>query len=219
MSCDHKLVEQYLFDYLDGTIEPTMARAIEQMLDQCDSCRDLYQSAVETQQLERNWQQQAVPSWHRTKFAVAQPAKNSFGWGNRLSFAMSFFAIALVLFQVNVTSNNEGFSISFGGNNNKAVIAEAVTEQFNQLASQQADYIDARFEEQNIQRINDNKEMLETLMTSNRKERRQDLNILMASWLQQRDLDQKSLNQRVDNVVDNQIENNRSINHLLRVSN
>ena len=219
MSCDHKLVEQYLFDYLDGTLAPTTARAMEQALDHCTSCKELYHSAVQTQQLERDWQQQTVPAWHRTRYAVAQPARMPMSWGNRLSFAMSCLAICLVIFQVEVTRSGEGFSINFGNHRQQTAIANAVTEQFNKLAAQQADYIDARFEAQNLQRISDNQEMINTLMASNRKERRQDLNMLMASWLQQRDLDQNSLNQRVDNLLDNQIENNRTINHLLKVSN
>ncbi len=218
MSCDHSLVETHLFDYLDSTTSPALSRAIEQAIDNCDHCQTLYQAAATTQQMQKNWQEQPVPDWHRTRFAVAKPKRMSWNWMNGLSLASSTFALVLVLFRVEFISNETGFSVSFGGKGSQAQVAELVDEKFDQLALQQINYIDNRFEEQRLLQVSDNQQMLATLLQHNRQERRQDLNTLMASWLQQRDMDQQKFNQRVDYIVENQIENNRYLNQVLKVS-
>ncbi len=219
MSCDHTFVERHLFDYLDSTLDPSIARAFEQAIDDCDQCHELYQGAVTMQQQANSWQQQTPPDWHRTRFAVQSRKPSRFNWLNALSLSSSALALMLVLFRVEVISNTNGFAISFGGKGTQAEIAQMVDQKISELAEQQVSYIDTRFEEQQLQRVSDNQAMVETLLAHNRSERRQDMNILMASWLKQRDIDQQKLNQRVDYVVDNQIENNQYLNQVLKVSN
>lgn len=219
MSCNHTLVDQYLFEYMDNTLEPSLCRAFEQSIDTCEQCRDLYYSALNTQKMQQNWQEQTPPDWHRTRFAAAGRKPAKFNWFNGLSLASSTLAILLVLFRVEFISTGSGFTVSFGGSGTQQEVAQLVDEKFNQLAERQISYIDNRFEEQKLQQVSDNQQMLNTLMLHNRQERRQDLNSLMASWLQQRDIDQKNLNQRVDYIVDNQIENNQYMNQILKVSN
>ncbi|NVJ51075.1 MAG: zf-HC2 domain-containing protein [Gammaproteobacteria bacterium] len=219
MSCDHQLLDQYLFAYLDSTLDPATARAFERCVDTCEHCRDVYHGAIEANNLSQQWQAQTPQQWHRAKFAVARKTPQRWQWLNGLSLATSTLALLLVLFQVEFISTDAGFSVSFGGKGSQQQVADLVEAKFNNLAAQQVSYIDARFEEQKLQQVNDNQLMLTTLMQHNRQERRQDLNTLMASWLQQRDIDQKKLNQRVDYVVENQIENNKAINKALKVSN
>ncbi len=219
MSCDHTLVEDHLFEYLDSTLEPSIARAIEQAIDECEHCRTLYHNAIDLQQQAKSWQQATPPDWHRTRFAVQSRQPSRFNWMQTLSLSSSALALVLVLFRVEVISNANGFAISFGGKATETQIAQMVDQKVATLAQQQASYIDTRFEEQQLQRVSDNQAMVESLLAHNRSERRQDMNILMASWLKQRDIDQQKLNQRVDYVVDNQIENNQYLNQVLKVSN
>ncbi|WMS86905.1 zf-HC2 domain-containing protein [Pleionea litopenaei] len=219
MSCDHQLIDQYLFAYLDSTLDPAASRAFERCIDQCEHCQSLYLSALQTQAMQQQWQEQSPPNWHRTRYAVASKRPVKWNWLNGMSFATSALALMLVLFRVEFISTDAGFSVSFGGKGSQQQVAELVESKFNDLAAQQVSYIDTRFEEQKLQQVNDNQQMLTTLMVHNRQERRQDLNTLMTSWLQQRDIDQKKLNQRVDYVVENQIENNKAINQVLKVSN
>ncbi len=218
MSCEHSLVETHLFDYLDATLEPSLSRAVEKSIDDCPHCQELYHNALTAQQWQKQWQEQKVPDWHRTRFAVAKP-KPQWNWLNGLSMATSALALVLVLFRVEFISNDTGLMVSFGGKGSQAEIKQVLNEQVSLLAQSQMSYIDNRFEEQKLQRVSENQNMLNTLLQHNRQERRQDMNTLMASWLQQRDIDQNKLNQRVDYILDNQIENNKYLTQVMKVSN
>ncbi|WP_144391700.1 zf-HC2 domain-containing protein [Pleionea sediminis] len=218
MSCDHSLVERYLFEYLESTLEPSLARAFEQSIDRCEHCRDLYHGAVNMQQMDKTWHEQTPPNWHRTAFVARSRQSKHVNWMNRLSLATSTLAIMLVLFRVEFISNDSGFSVSFGGKGSQSEIASIVEQKVSQLAEQQAEYIDTRFENQKLDRVSENQEMVKALLAHNRSERRQDMNVLMASWLQQRDSDQQKFNKRLDYVVDNQIENNQYLNQVLKTS-
>jgi hypothetical protein len=218
MSCDHSLIEQHLFDYLEGRCEPPAGAAIEQALAQCEHCRSIYQSAIDMQRMEQNWQPKSVPQWHRTRYAVARHSRAGSNWLNLTSLATSLVALLMVFFRVEFTTTENGFSVSFGGKASQAQISEYVEHKLDQLALDQIHYIDNRFAEQRLQQASDTQQMLATLLEHNRQERRQELNLLMATWLQQRDLDQKKLNQRVDYLLDNQIENNRYLNQILKTS-
>jgi len=218
MPCDHALVEQHLFDYLDSAVEPSVARAIEKSIDDCEHCRDLYQSAVSTQQMQARWQEQPVPDWHRTNFAVPKRSRNTWTWPNRLSLATSMLALFMVIFRVEFIAGPAGFSVSFGGKGSETQVEHLVAEKVSELAQQQVRYIDNRFTEYNLKQVDNTQQMLTAVMQHNRQERRQDLNAIMASWLEQRDIDQLKLNQRVDYLLDNQIENSQALNHVLKVS-
>ncbi|MEE4245740.1 MAG: anti-sigma factor [Kangiellaceae bacterium] len=219
MSCDHKIVEDYLFEYLDQTLAPSLTRAVEQAIDGCPECKATYLAAAEAQQMERHWQEQPVPEWHRTRFAVAKPTRVSWQWMNGLSLATSALAIMLVLFRVEFISTDTGLTVSFAGKGSKAEVTDLINQHMSQIALEQVKYIDNRFREQKLQMVSDNQQMVNTLLAHNRQERRQDMNTLMASWLKQRDQDQAKINQRVDYVVDNQIENNKVLNQVMKVSN
>ncbi len=219
MSCDHSLVETYLFDYIDSTLEPSTARAFEQAIDHCEHCKNLYHSAVTTQQWQRDWKEVPVPDWHRTRFAVSKPKAHGWSWLNGLSLATSTLALLMVLFRVEIINGPTGFTVSFAGKGSQYQVSQLMEERFDELAERQVSYIDNRFEEFNLQQVADHKELVSTVLQYGRDERRQDLNLLMASWLQQRDDDRQKLNQRVDYILDNQIENNRYLNQVLKVSN
>jgi hypothetical protein len=219
MSCDHSLLEQHLFDYLEQRTTPQTTSAITQAIERCEHCHELYLSALNVRNMTHHWQEQSVPHWHRTRYAVARSSKTTWNWLNALSLTTSVLALLMVLFRVEFTTSEHGFTVSFGGKTTQAQWAQMVEQKFDQLALQQIDYIENRFKEQRLQQASDNQQLLAKLLQHNRQERRQDLNLLMASWLQQRDLDQQKFNQRVAYLLENQIENNRYLNQILTVSN
>ncbi len=219
MSCNHQLVETHLFEYLDSTLSPNLSRAFEHAVDHCDECKLMYQNASELQHFQSSWKDQTVPKWHRTEFAVAKRSNNNWGWLNGLSLATSTLALLMVLFRVEMISTDAGFSIGFGGKASQIAMNEQIDEKIQQMALQQVEYLDNRFEENRLQTISDNEVMVKALLQHNRQERRHDMNTLMASWLQQRDIDQNQIGLKVDSIVENQIEQSKTINDLLKVSN
>lgn len=217
MHCDHKLVSDHLLDFIDENLSPAVHKQVEQAMDQCDSCLATYHQAIALHQASHQWVDQPVPEWHRTEYAV-QPRQRSFNWINWVSLATSTMAILMVMFQVQVTTNESGLNIAFG-TQSKSQVEALVEEKLNRYKDQQALLIEARFIAEADKQLTANKLMMADIMEKSRRERRDDLNFLVTGLQSQRFEDQNKVEKRLAYLVENQIENNQYINQLIQSAN
>ena len=218
MRCDHQIVTEHLMDYLDDKLSPAVRKQVEQAIDQCESCMSTYHQAVAMQQAAFKWQEQEVPEWHRTEYAV-RPRQSSGGWLNWTALATSTLAILMVVFQVNIQSSESGFSVAFGGNQSNVQVEALVSKRIEEYQKQQAVLLDARFVAEGEKQSTANKLAMADLLEKTRDERRDDLSFLVTGIQNQRDLDKRRFDRRLTALADNQLENNQYINQLIQSAN
>jgi len=215
MLCDHQLVIEHVNDYVEDKVSIELKQQMEQTFEKCSDCRETYQQCVKMYQMSHNWQEQAVPEWHRTSFAVRPPVKSS-NWLNWSSLATSSLAILMVIFQLEINSGVNGVTISFGGNQAESKIATMVESQLAEYKNQQQKQFQIKMENELEKQDTRTKLRLATWMEKNREERQQDLKFVMSGWQSQRFEDRKLIDQQVAYLADNQIENNQVINQLMQ---
>ena len=217
MLCDHQLVSDHLLNYIDNKLSPSVRKQVEQAMSQCDTCQSTYHQAVAMYQASHTWQQQPVPEWHRTEYAV-RPRQRSSSWLNWGAMATSTLAILMVLFQVQISSNDSGFNIAFGGQSSAQVNA-MVEKKLEDYKNQQSLLLDARFVAESDKQTTTNKLMVADILEKTRDERRDDLNFLITGIQTQRIEDKTKVDQRLSYLAENQIENNQYINQLIQSAN
>jgi len=121
----------------------------------------------------------------------------------------------MVVFQVQISTNENGLNIAFGGTSNSQVTA-LVEQQMAQYKKEQTLLLDARFVAMNDKQITANKLMVVDVLEKSRVERRDDLNFLVTGIQTQRFEDQNKVEKRLAYLADNQIENNQYINQLMQ---
>ncbi len=215
MLCDHQLVIDHLNDYIEDKLSPEIKQQVANCIEQCDDCQATYQKCLEMYQLSHNWQQQTVPEWHRTRYAVRPPVKTN-GWLNWASLATSSLAIMMVVFQLEINSTEQGLTISFGGSQTESKIEKLVDEQLASYQQAQQKLFDVKLKTALEQQDNRTKLRLANWLEKNRDERQQDIKFVMTGWQSQRYEDLKTVDQRFAYLADNQIENNQVINQLIQ---
>ncbi len=217
MLCDHQLVSEHLIDYIENRLSPTVHQQVESAIGRCESCQSTYHQAVQLHQTSHLWVEESVPEWHRTRYAV-RPRQNAGNWLNWGALATSTLAILMVLFQVQISSNEQGVNIAFGSQNN-AQLEALVNQKLDTFKSQQSLMLDARFVAEADKGSNATKLMLAEIINKTRDERREDLNFLITGIQTQRFEDQNKVEKRLAYLAENQIENNQYINQLVQSAN
>lgn len=217
MPCDHQLVSDYVYDYIDGKLSPSIKKQVENAISQCDICQQVFQQAIAIQQASHQWEEQAVPEWHRTNFAV-RPKPSPFSWLNLTALATSTLAILMVLFQVNISTNDQGLQIAFG-NPNEGQINALVEKKMIAYQKQQATLLEARLMAQAESLKATNQLNIANSMQKIREERRDDISFLITGIETQRFEDQSKVDKQIAYLAENQIENNQYLNQLIQSKN
>jgi len=217
MPCNHQLVCEYLSDYLDNRLTASLRNRFEQCIAECSQCRHTLEQALQLQQSAARWRDEPVPEWHRTAFAVKPRPRLSY-WLNWSALATSTLAIFLVLFQVQIQSNAEGFQVTFGDQTHVRVEA-LVEKRLAEYRQQQQSLLDARLLAQEEKLGTAQRLAFADLLEKTRDERRSDLNFLVTGIQTQRFEDQQKVDRRLTALVDNQLENNQYINQLIQSAN
>lgn len=214
MSCDHQLLTENLFDYLEGTLAPELEARCEQVIKECPHCAATCQQARMLRKMGDAWQDHAVPEWHRTRYAVKPPVRESH-WSNWAALAASFTAVLLVVFQLEVSTAN-GLTISFGGQQSEQRLEQALAAAIADYRQEQDILLTARLadfaEDQEVA----NQLLLSEWADESRQERRSDLDFIMSAWESQRFQDQRQINRRFDTLASSQIESDQFVNDLAR---
>ncbi|WP_196141150.1 anti-sigma factor [Aliikangiella sp. G2MR2-5] len=217
MHCNHQIVTEHLTDYIEGRLSPAVKKQLEETLNNCESCAQVYQNALALEQAAHQWQEQVVPDWHRTEYAVRPKPKvsNWLSWG---ALATSTLAIFMVIFQVQIESTESGFNVAFGGASEQKV-NRLVEKRLAAYQKQQSVLLDARLIEQEQKLSDANKIALASFLEKTREERRDDLNFLVTGIQSQRMADRQKVERQITALADNQIENNQYINQLIQSAN
>ena len=214
MSCDHKLIQENLNDYLEGNLAPALARQCESAIAGCPHCADTCARARRLYRLGEAWQDRKVPDWHRTRHAVKPPVREP-GWMNWAALATSCVAVLLVVFRLEITTGN-GLTISFGGRQAEQRMEQAMAAALAEYREEQALLLATRFDAFAEQQEISNQLLLSEWADNTRQERRDDLSFIMSAWETQRFQDQRQINRRFDTLASSQIESDRFINDLAR---
>jgi len=218
MLCDHQLVIDHINDYVedaDGKLSSEIKQQMEQVLATCPDCQATYRQCLDLYQMSHEWQSQNVPEWHRTRYAVRPPMKHS-SWLNWGAMATSTVAILMVVFQLEISGGESGFTVSFGGNQTEAKIANMVESQLEIYKKEQDQIFLVRLNDALEKQDTKTKLRLANWLEKNRDERQQDIKFVMTGWQSQRYEDQKMVDKQLSYIADNQIENNQIINQLAR---
>lgn len=191
MRCDEAGL--LLSDFREHTLLEAEQHQVAEHLQQCEQCRaDL--AALDTLANQaRQWRELPVPEWHRTAFAV--PEKPRGQWLQWTSLATSALTLLLVVAKVDVSSDDRGFHISFGGASQKAatgqvLTADALEQRLNQLKEQQQLTVTNQLAAWDIGRQQDNQKMMTAVVNYARDQQQQDLAQWVNYWKTVRDQDQ-----------------------------
>ena len=218
MLCDHQLVIDHINDYVedaDGKLSVEIKQQMDNVLKTCPDCQATYKQCLDLYQMSHEWQSQNVPEWHRTRYAVRPPVRNT-GWLNWGAMATSTLAILMVVFQLEISGGDAGFTVSFGGNQTESKIAQMVESQLEDYRKQQDKDFQVKLNDALEKQDTKTKLRFANWLEKNRDERQQDIKFVMTGWQSQRYEDQKMVDKQLSYIADNQIENNQIINQLAR---
>ena len=106
-------------DYIDNKLSKREEQWVSESLQNSEQLRQALASLEDLHQAKTHWTDEEVPNWHRTAFMARKP-KNATTWMNWFSMATSMAAILLVVFRVQIVSNNDGYQVSFGEQTDRA---------------------------------------------------------------------------------------------------
>lgn len=160
------------------------------------------------------WQDEDVPHWNRMRHLV-QPQRPAVpAWLQWGTLAASALTLALTVSRVEVDVSN-GLTLRFGGqdqNQLKQLVTTAVTEaNFTQSA-----VLDARLQQFAADQQQANRALYVSWQDANRRERRQELGVLLSGWQDQRYQDQQAIAARFNELTNDQLANNQYVNNLMQ---
>lgn len=183
MQCEE--AEKYLFEFSTGGLTELERKAVDQHLQHCAECSCLLSDLWETASQSTAWQDVAVPRWEKRSLFFGSSgsplAGSSFAWLNLVSVAASALVLVVVLFRVEVMSDENGFAISFAERKHLVSTEEldrrlSIVQQDNQHA------FNADVDRLTIQQVTTNQLLLRTILEVSRQERREDLGNMMVLW-------------------------------------
>lgn len=216
MPCDHQLITLHLLDYIEGRLSGELRSKCEEALLHCPDCRASHEQALVFAGLSHEWQTQAVPKWHRTRFAV-QPRRQQFNWLSWSALATSCLTLLLVVFQLEI-STGDGLHISFGGAQRERQMQAALATQLEQFRSDSTQNIKEQLAEFSLGQNTANRLLLSEWLDKGRTERSQDMEFIMTTWESQRFADRQRTEEGLSYLARNQIQSDQYLNELLQNS-
>ncbi len=219
MLCDQTAM--IVADYFDKSLSAAARAGIDRHLEQCPDCKQevLAMQTVVTNTLQ--WQEQTVPEWNRASVAlplasgsdIAGYGKRSDRTGRRFSsgrwsgvsvwwqwgpLAASLLMAIAVIFDLQISSNDNGFNVAFG-QSNSVLSSAAIAEQWQILEQQQ------RAETLAMMQV-----VLQEFGDSNA----ENLSRIVAYFEQQRQLDMQLMQAGYQQLIDSDYETIRSVRQL-----
>ena len=200
-------------DFLDGSLSQRQRQWISEELEGSEELRKALASLEDLRLAETQWTDETVPNWHRTAFA-ARVKNKSTNWMNWISLATSMAAIFLVVFRIQVVSNNDGYQVSFGEQIDKVAFRKQAEVYLDDWQAERTAYLDHWLLEFENKQLIQNQQVMSTALNFNRDERRQDLNQLTSFFLQQRSRDMVQTRSKYKQLLDTQTEDRQAIETL-----
>lgn len=214
MSCDHQLITDYLIDYLEGNLGDDLRQQCDAAIKNCSICSDTVQRAQTFSNFSTEWQSEPVPKWHRMNYLTRPTARPSH-WLNWSAIATSCVAILLVVFRLEISTDN-GLLISFGGGQEEERIRSEITAQLEDFKAAYEYNLNTKLAEFSNNQNIANRLLMSDWTEQNRQAWRQDLELLTTSWENQRFSDKQQTSEQFSYLTRNQIESDQVVNQLLR---
>ena len=215
MSCPktQHLLQEYFSDHL----APLTRDELDKHLADCEDCNTELETLLVAQSSLQRWQDQMVPHWDRGLELFRRehrvPNSGTGFWGRWQWFptAASFAMLVILLLNVSVASNEQGFSISFGAAPAPQQDLDLQLEAFQESQQQEMERLVARFEDR---QDSNNVQLLQAVMDQTQQTTAENLDRIYAYFEQQRLLDLQDMRVSYESLVDSDYETIRSLQQL-----
>ena len=216
MSCPktHYLLQEYFSEGLSAVAR----NELDRHLADCAHCNAQLESVLLAQQDLQQWQEQRVPHWDRhlelfrQEHRIDRPVSRfllSWQW---LPTAASLAMLCVLLLNVNVISNDSGFSISFAGPSASGSNLNAQLADFEQAQRLEMQQLVARVEGR---QDSTNVQLLQAVMEQAQQSTADSFDQMYAYFEQQRLLDLQDMRAGYEQLVDSDYETIRSLQQLV----
>ena len=216
MSCPktHYLLQEYFSEGLSAVAR----NELDRHLADCAHCNAQLESVLLAQQDLQQWQEQRVPHWDRhlelfrQEHRIDRPVSRFWLSWQWLPTAASLAMLCVLLFNVNVISNDSGFSISFAGPSASGSNLNAQLADFEQAQRLEMQQLVARVEGR---QDSTNVQLLQAVMEQAQQSTADSLDQMYAYFEQQRLLDLQDMRAGYEQLVDSDYETIRSLQQLV----
>ena len=216
MSCPktHYLLQEYFSENLSAVARDELDRH----LTDCVHCNAQLESVLLAQQDLQQWQEQRVPHWDRhlelfrQEHRIDRPVSRFWLSWQWLPTAASLAMLCVLLFNVNVISNDSGFSISFVGSSASGSNLNAQLADFEQAQRLEMQQLVARVEGR---QDSTNVQLLQAVMEQAQQSTADSFDQMYAYFEQQRLLDLQDMRAGYEQLVDSDYEAIRSLQQLV----
>lgn len=214
MSCPK--TEHLLQEYLADDLTAVARNEIEKHLLDCAHCHSELETLLMTQASLRGWQEQRVPHWNRSLnlFQHEQrSAANARVWSawQWLPTAASCAMLAILLLNVSVLNDEQGFSISIGGRSEANAGLDAAISALQTRQRAELQELVTRVED----RLDSNSvSLLRAVMEQTQQTTAENFEQLYAYFEQQRLLDLQDMRVGYEELVNSDYETIRSLQQL-----
>ena len=216
MSCPktHYLLQEYFSEGLSAVAR----NEFDRHLADCVHCNAQLESVLLAQQDLQQWQEQRVPHWDRhlelfrQEHRIDRPVSRfllSWQW---LPTAASLAMLCVLLLNVNVISNDSGFSISFAGPSASGSNLNAQLADFEQAQRLEMQQLVARVEGR---QDSTSVQLLQAVMEQAQQSTADSFDQMYAYFEQQRLLDLQDMRAGYEQLVDSDYETIRSLQQLV----
>ena len=216
MSCPktHYLLQEYFSEGLSAVAR----NELDRHLADCAHCNAQLESVLLAQQDLQQWQEQRVPHWDRhlelfrQEHRIDRPVSRFWLSWQWLPTAASLAMLCVLLFNVNVISNDSGFSISFAGPSASGSNLNAQLADFEQAQRLEMQQLVARVEGR---QDSTSVQLLQAVMEQAQQSTADSLDQMYAYFEQQRLLDLQDMRAGYEQLVDSDYETIRSLQQLV----
>jgi hypothetical protein len=216
MSCPktHYLLQEYFSEGLSAVAR----NELDRHLADCAHCNAQLESVLLAQQDLQQWQEQRVPHWDRhlelfrQEHRIDRPVSRFWLSWQWLPTAASLAMLCVLLFNVNVISNDSGFSISFAGPSASGSNLNAQLADFEQAQRLEMQQLVARVEGR---QDSTSVQLLQAVMEQAQQSTADSFDQMYAYFEQQRLLDLQDMRAGYEQLVDSDYETIRSLQQLV----
>lgn len=211
-----------LTEYFDDSLSLLARTEVERHLQECEYCASELEELLGVQNVLQSWRDERVPHWDRitavfrSAHRLESDLPGSWVW-RWLPTAVSFFMLILLVFNTSVSSNGNGFAVSFGSSG--ATIDEEQLEQrlLSFAAAQQQQ------QERDLQALmarvaermdNNNLRLMQAVMEQARELNADNFEQIYTYFEQQRQLDMETVQVSYQQLLDSDFETLRTMEQL-----
>ena len=215
MSCPK--TQHVMLEYFSDDLAPLMREEMEKHLASCAECNQELESLLMTKSSLEAWQEQRVPNWDRgvelfsREHRTSKTGNASWDIWQWIPTAASFAMLCVLLLNVNFSTTEQGFSISF---NSGANAQSDVTEMLASFEGAQQLEMNQAIERMEDRQDGNNLRMMQAMLEQNQQATAENLEQIYAYFEQQRILDLQDMRVGYQQLVDSDYETIRSLQQL-----